>query len=384
MSQTGPTGGVGLKGPTGAFPSSIATLNVSGTGTFGYVSAGDVSTGSLDATSVYSTGVTSRSSGFLATAGGGYGVLNGTTFPFQVDGSGNLKCASVTCNGSMTGGTGHFSSIALNGTSLATSLATLQPRLTNIYNTNNVLTSPNALMANFVPKDQITWVTLPGTGSYIDNIATIINTWGYTENIVQRLTFAAGTGTNFDVAFVVPTAGYANQTLVIKVWVKLGSTTNWNLSINNSQTWDSVGGQTFTAAHGLTTSSYKQIAFAFTCPTTSTFTIHLGSHSNTLYGQAAQIAGTSFVYGWQIFVKGQNSTLESNLTVNGSLTAGTGSFGSVACAGTGSFGSVACTGTLTANSIIYGAGTNLATKIDSLAPIDSVISVVKVVVFEQL
>ena len=35
-------------------------------------------------------------------------------------------------------------------------------------------------------------------------------------------------------------------------------------------------------------------------------------------------------------------------------------------------------GSLTANSILYGAGTNLATKIASLTPIDSVISVVKV------
>ena len=40
---------------------------------------------------------------------------------------------------------------------------------------------------------------------------------------------------------------------------------------------------------------------------------------NTTYGQTAQIAGTTYVYVWQIFVKGKQSLLESNLTANGTV-----------------------------------------------------------------
>ena len=108
----------------------------------------------------------------------------------------------------------------------------------------------------------------------------------------------------------------------MKVWVKLGTANmNWNLSINNSQTWNTGGGKTFTSSDGLNTSTYTQLTYYFVCPVLSTFTLHVGSHSNTTYGQAAQIAGTSSVYGWQIFVKGKQSLLESNLAINGTLKA---------------------------------------------------------------
>ena len=47
---------------------------------------------------------------------------------------------------------------------------------------NTAFNSANTLMANFTPKDQITWVT---TGSYTNNDSTIVSAWGYTENTVQ-------------------------------------------------------------------------------------------------------------------------------------------------------------------------------------------------------
>ena len=130
--------------------------------------------------------------------------------------------------------------------------------------------------------------------------------------------------------FVSPiSAGYVGQTLIVKVWVKLGTANmNWNLSINNGQTWDTVGGKTFTSSDGLNTSTYTQLSYSFVCPTTSTFTLHWGSNLNTIYGQVAQTAGTSYVYGWQIFVKGKTSLLESNLTVDGTLTTSDVVFGS--------------------------------------------------------
>ena len=83
-------------------------------------------------------------------------------------------------------------------TGLTTILGTLQPKLNNLNIVNNVSNSANALMTNFTPTDQITWVTTAGTGSYVNSGATNVNSWGYTENNGQTLTLAAGTGNTFD------------------------------------------------------------------------------------------------------------------------------------------------------------------------------------------
>ena len=121
-------------------------------------------------------------------------------------------------------------------------------------------------MTNFTPTDQIAWTK--SAGNYANNDSTITNSWGYTENNVQQLTFVAATGSNYDLYVSVPSTGYTGQTLIIQVWVKLGTATSWNLSVNNGQAWNTVGGQTFTPS----TTSYTQLSYSFTCPTTSFFT----------------------------------------------------------------------------------------------------------------
>ena len=65
--------------------------------------------------------------------------------------------------------------------------------------------------------------------------------------------------------------------------------------------------------------------------------MHVGSHSNTSYGQAAQIAGTSYVYGWQILTKNTTSTLASNLSVDGTV-ASTGTLSCTNLTVAGSYG----------------------------------------------
>jgi hypothetical protein len=61
----------------------------------------------------------------------------------------------------------------------------------------------------------------------------------------------------------VSTTGYVGQTLIIKVWVKLGNASmNWNLSVNNGSAWNSVAGQTFTSANGLNNSTYTQVSLS--------------------------------------------------------------------------------------------------------------------------
>ena len=108
---------------------------------------------------------------------------------------------------------------------------------------------------------------------------------------------------------------------MIKCWVRLGTAgMNWNLSLNNQAAWNTVGGKTFTSSDGLNTTTYTQLLFTFVCPSTTNFAIHVGSHSNTNYGQAAQITGTSYVYGWQILVKNTTGTLTSSLYVDGAIT----------------------------------------------------------------
>ena len=107
----------------------------------------------------------------------------------------------------------------------------------------------------------------------------------------------------------------------------MGSATNFVITINNSQTWTGAVGKSFTSTDGLNTTTYTQLSFSFTAPANGVMNVHVGGHSAS--GIPAQSAGTVFTYGWQIFVKGRNSTLQSNLTVDGTATASDVLFGSV-------------------------------------------------------
>jgi hypothetical protein len=308
----GPIGTTGATGPGGVFSGNYTgTLAVTGQIT---ATSDITSSNAVRASAVFATNQ------FTAKDGAGYAVFNGTSNPFYVDGSGNTTVQNLQVNGGLTGTTGAFSGdVSINnGTSLSTTLGTLQPRLNNTYNLNSVLTVPSALFTGFSPKDQIAWVK--STGNFTNNAVTISNTWGLVENTVQRLTFAAGTGSNFDMYANVPVSGFGGQTLVLKVWVQLGTTTNFNISINNALAWNTVGGRTFTASDGLTATGFTQLAFTFVCPSSAGFNLHVGSHSNTIYNQWAQTAGTCEVYGWQILVKNTTSTLTSNLSVDGAIT----------------------------------------------------------------
>ena len=99
------------------------------------------------------------------------------------------------------------------------------------------------------------------------------------------------------------TTGYSGQTLIVKVWVKLGTATNFDLILNNTLASNSIGGQSFTSTHGLNGSAYTQVSYSFTAPTSNAINIHVGS--NVEIAVPRQTAGTVFTYGWQIFVKGK-------------------------------------------------------------------------------
>ena len=150
---TGASGATGATGPTGMFPSSVTgNLNVTGTGTFGSIGAGDINVSSVKTTTVDSVGVTARGSGFLATSGGGYNVFNGTSFPFQVDGSGNVACAKIACLG-----TGGFASVSCSGTGTFDSASTNYLTTGGLVDTGGLAVTGTGTFGN---------VVCSGTGSF--------------------------------------------------------------------------------------------------------------------------------------------------------------------------------------------------------------------------
>ena len=101
------------------------------------------------------------------------GTISGNT-NFSVDATGNLTAYSITSNNNLTCTDLKYS----GGTSLSTKIGTLQPRLTNLNNTNNVFNSANALMTNFTPSDQPTWTVTGAGSSVVNNSETITDAWG--------------------------------------------------------------------------------------------------------------------------------------------------------------------------------------------------------------
>jgi hypothetical protein len=89
----------------------------------------------------------------------------------------------------------------------------------------------------------------------------------------------------------------SGQTITVSMYVKLGTATNFCLVINNAAAWNTVGGQVFTTADGLSTTAWKRISFSFTSPASNQFNIHIGLHAQS--GLAAQSLGSYYVYGVQ-------------------------------------------------------------------------------------
>ena len=99
------------------------------------------------------------------------------------------------------------------------------------------------------------------------------------------------------------TNSYSGQQLLIRVWVKLGTATNFALVINNQLSWNSVGGKCFTSSDGLNTSTYTLCQLVFTLPSSVLLGINLGGNLQSI---TAQTTGTVFAYGWKILYN--NST----------------------------------------------------------------------------
>ena len=80
----------------------------------------------------------------------------------------------------------------------------------------------------------------------------------------------------------------------IGMWVKLGTATNFCLTVNNTLNWNTISGKAFTSSDGLSTSKWTHISFTFTAPETGKINLHLGHHAETAVAQ--QTAGTVFIW----------------------------------------------------------------------------------------
>ena len=95
----------------------------------------------------------------------------------------------------------------------------------------------------------------------------------------------------------------------------LGTATNLNMAINNIIANNTPGGQGYTSANGLSTSTQIQLTFSFVAPTSSGMNVIVGS-SGTTGGVIAQSAGTVYTYGWQICYENKTTHILGNLLVD--------------------------------------------------------------------
>ena len=195
------------------------------------------------------------------------------------DGSGDLDVVRAT-TATRVNSSGLIESVGVNVPRLDYTNASCPSILVEPQSTNKCLrsqelaTSPWVLLSGAVTNNFTTSPDGSANANKLENVSSSI------PGVVQTIT-ALVTGDTYTVSF----------------YGKLGTATNICLVINNTAAWNTVGGQSFTAADGLNTSTWKKFHYTFTVPATSGFNIHIGDHSQT--GVTAQSSGTFFVYGVQ-------------------------------------------------------------------------------------
>ena len=146
-----------------------------------------------------------------------------------------------------------------------------------------------------------TWTTY--LGSYTNNNATAPD--GTTSAGTYTFTATAG-GYDLYQAISSLTVG---RVYTIGMWVKLGTATNFCLVVNNTQSWNTIGGNAFTSSDGLSTGKWTHISYTFTAIAPGNINLHLGSHAETAVTQ--QTAGTVFL--WNIEMTEFSSTWIGNV-----------------------------------------------------------------------
>ncbi|MEI6835489.1 MAG: type II secretion system F family protein [Candidatus Falkowbacteria bacterium] len=179
-----------------------------------------------------------------------------------------------------------------------------------ISGTLTVPTINGLSISNFYgPNNAITWnVTAPASYTNNNVVAPDFTTTAATLN------FTAGNGSHWDLynamSGLTPGASYT-----VSLYVKLGTSTNFSLVVNNAAAWNTIGGRVFTAADGLSTSAWKQISYTFTEPVgKTTANIHIGANQETALTGTPQVVGSVYVWGFQV-VQNNAGTLALQPTV---------------------------------------------------------------------
>ena len=113
----------------------------------------------------------------------------------------------------------------------------------------------------------------------------------------------------------------ANTAYTYSVWVKLGTASNLNLSVNNATTANTIAGdQQYSASNGgLSTTQWTQINHSFTTDSAGKARVFLGGTDGNL---AAQSTGSVYVWGGQLSQTGNKTIGDSAWTkTNATVTA---------------------------------------------------------------
>ena len=103
------------------------------------------------------------------------------------------------------------------------------------------------------------------TGSYTNNTAyPITDRFGNITNYASQHSL---TSSNHNLWTQVLDSNYTvGDHMTIKVWLMLGTATNWCIVVDDGYS-ESMKGVSFNASHGLNTSTYTQVSFSFIAPT---------------------------------------------------------------------------------------------------------------------
>ena len=140
------------------------------------------------------------------------------------------------------------------------------------------------------------------TGSYTNNNTTA------PDSSTTAGTYTL-TNTSYDLYQTINATSGVEYT--VGVWVKLGTATNFCIVINNSQAWNTIGGKSFDASDGLSSSKWTHISFTFTATSTNQVNLHIGAHSET--GVPQQTAGTVYLWNLEMATASSTSTWISRI-----------------------------------------------------------------------
>lgn len=91
------------------------------------------------------------------------------------------------------------------------------------------------------------------------------------------------------------------RTYTLSMYVRLGTANNFNVVVNNTAAWNTIGGNSFNASNAsLSNATWQRISYTFVGPATGRVNVHLGSHGGAQSGVTAQSNGSVYIWGFQL------------------------------------------------------------------------------------